>query len=81
MSECQRPTKQLTTYVGGDMGKTEPSFRMQTGSAILETIVENPQKAKNKSTWQMTRHSTSYFTDTCSAMITVALLTIARKWK
>ena len=61
--------------------------RLQAGLATLEISVENSQKVKNKSAIRpsytipghLSKGSTSYSTDTCSAMFTTALLTAAMK--
>lgn len=62
-------------------GKQNHRSECKLVQSSWKTMWRTLKKLKIKSTWQMTRHSTSYFTDTCSAMVTAALLTIARKWK
>ena len=57
---------------------------IQMSAATLESSVQNPQKAENNSSvkpsyttpWHM-----SYSIGTCSATLTYAWFTIARKWK
>lgn len=73
-------------------GKRKPHSLLagvQIGAATMEIHVENSQTAKNKHTVCLVitllhicpKYSTSYSTDTCSAMFTNALFTIVKKWK
>lgn len=68
--------------------RTEPaSERCQVGEASTEICVENPQKVKKRTLLYdlllgiSPNDSTSYFTDTWSAILITDLFTIARKWR
>lgn len=73
----------------GGWGARSLLVGMQTGPATVETSVKSSQKTENKSTpgpsYISPRHMpqglTSHSTDTCSAMVIVALLTAAREGK
>ena len=86
----QRATKQ-TKKAGKVVGKGNPDsilIDLPASSATLESDTGNLKKIKINlpcdpaiSLPTCPKDSTSYFTDTCSAIFMVTLSTIARKWR
>ena len=83
-------TKIKKTSADKDVGRGEPHFLLglKTGTAIVEVMVENPQKAKTDLPYDTAmplfgicpKDSTQYSTDICLTMVIAALVTIASKF-
>ena len=79
-------TKIKKTSADKDVGRGEPHFLLvlKTGTAIVEVMVENPQKAKTDLPYDTAmplfgicpKDSIQYSTDICLTMVIAALVTI-----